>query len=59
MPVNFFKFANIRIHSSSLKFIRFIPLKMIDSTGLVKRQQNLAKEKKVELLFIGSHKFVW
>jgi hypothetical protein len=41
MPVNFFKLANIRTHSSSLKLIRFIPLKMINSTGLVKRQQNL------------------
>ncbi|MFA5019286.1 MAG: hypothetical protein WC504_17175, partial [Methylobacter sp.] len=41
MPVNFFKLDNIRTHSSSLKFIRFIPLKMINSTGLVKRQQNL------------------
>jgi len=44
MPVNFFKLDNIRTHSSSLKFIRFIPLKMINSTGLVKRQQNLGKD---------------
>ncbi len=49
MPVNFFKFANIRTHSSSLNFIRFIPLKMINSTGLVKRQQNLAR-----LLFVNA-----
>jgi hypothetical protein len=32
MPVNFFKFANIPIHSLSLKFIRFMPTKMTNST---------------------------
>jgi len=48
MPVNFFKLDNIRTHSSSLKFIRFIPLKMINSTGLVKRQQNLDEANDIE-----------
>jgi len=42
IPVNFFKFANIRIHSSSLKFIRFMLPKMTNSTRVAKHQQNLA-----------------
>jgi len=43
MPGNFFNFANIRLHSSSLNSIRFMPSKSVNSTLLVKRQQNLGK----------------
>ena len=43
IPDNFFKFANICIHSLSLKFIRFMSAKIINFTLLAKRQQNLEK----------------